>query len=321
VGSALGDLVITLRSHAISLAAVFLALAIGVVLGSGLLSDTLLSGLREEKRDLHAQIDDLTDEKNALNEKLSAADDFDTQVAGRIVGSALADTSVVVFRTPDADPGDVEAVTRIIGQAGGSVTATLELTQEFVDANSAEKLRTVVGSSVLPAGTQLSTTLVDQGSQAGDLLGIALLTPRDPAAPKVNDEQRETVLASLRETGFLSYPDGAVGAANAAVVVTGGGLGDDAGNQGATVARFAAALAPHGSGVVLAGRDGSASGTAAVAVVRSDPSLSGVVSTVDDIGAESGRITTVLGVQELAAGGRPGQYGVGQGAAAVTVAQ
>lgn len=312
---------ISLRSHAISLAAVFLALAIGVVLGSGLLSDTLLSGLRDEKRDMQAQINGLTDEKNALNEKLSAANDFDAQVAGRIVGNALKDRSVVVFRTPDADDGDVDGVTRIIGQAGGNVTATLALTQEFVDANSAEKLRTVVGSSVLPAGTQLRTTLVDQGSQAGDLLGIALLSPRDPAAPRVNDQQRETVLASLRETGFLSYPDGAIGSADAAVIVTGAGLGDDAGNQGSTVARFAAGLAPHGSGVVVAGRDGSATGTAAVAVIRSDPSLNSVVSTVDDIGAESGRITAVLGIQDLEAGGKPGQYGVGQGATAVTVTQ
>lgn len=312
---------ISLRSHAISLAAVFLALAIGVVLGSGLLSDTLLSGLRDEKRDLQSQINGLTDEKNALNEKLSAANDFDTQVSSRIVANALRDKSVVVFATPDAEDGDVDAVNRIIGQAGGSVTATLGLTQEFVDANSAEKLRTVVGSSVLPAGTQLSTTLVDQGSQAGDLLGIALLNPRDPAAPRVNDQQRETVLAALRETGFLSYPDGALGAADAAVIVTGAGLGDDAGNQGATVARFAAGLAPHGSGVMVAGRDGSATGTAAVAVVRSDPGLNSVVSTVDDIGVESGRITAVLGLQDLAAGGKPGQYGVGQGATAVTVTQ
>ncbi|CAN5872479.1 copper transporter [soil metagenome] len=312
---------ITLRSHAISLAAVFLALAVGVVLGSGLLSDTLLSGLRDEKKDLQTQIEALTDEKNALNEKLGAANDFDTQLAGRIVNTALAGKSVVLFQTPDADAGDVESMARIIGQAGGTVAATLGLTQEFVDANSAEKLRTVVGSSVLPAGTQLSTALVDQGSQAGDLLGIALLTPRDPNAPRVNDDQRATVLAALRETGFLSYPDATIGAADAAIIVTGGGLGDEAGNQGSTVARFAAAMAPHGSGVVVAGRDGSATGTAAVAVVRSDESLNSVVSTVDDIDVESGRITAALGLQELVDGAHPGQYGVGQGATAVTVAQ
>lgn len=312
---------ITLRSHAISLAAVFLALAIGVVLGSGLLSDTLLSGLRDEKKDLQSQIESLTDEKNVLNEKLGAANDFDTQLAGRIVNGALADKSVVLFQTPDANASDVESMARIVGQAGGTVVTTLGLTQEFVDANSAEKLRTVVGSSVLPAGTQLSTALVDQGSQAGDLLGIALLTPRDPAAPRVTAEQRDSVLAALRETGFLSYPDGSVGAADTAIVVTGGELGDDAGNQGSTVARFAAAMAPHGSGVVVAGRDGSATGTAAVAVVRSDESLNSVVSTVDDVDVESGRITAALGLQELVGGARPGQYGVGQGATSVTVAQ
>ena len=72
---------ISLRQHAISLAAVFLALAIGVVLGSGLLSDTLLSGLRDEKKDLQGQINTLTDQKNALNEKLGAADDFNTQMS------------------------------------------------------------------------------------------------------------------------------------------------------------------------------------------------------------------------------------------------
>jgi hypothetical protein len=313
--------VISLRQHAISLAAVFLALAIGVVLGSGLLSDTLLSGLRDEKRDLQNQINSLTDDKNLLNEKLSAENDFDAQMAGRIVRDTLAGKSVVLFRTPDANDDDVEAVSKIVAQAGGSVTGTLGLTQEFVDANSAEKLRTVVSSSVLPAGTQLSTTLVDQGSQAGDLLGIVLLTNRDPAVPSVNDAQRETVLTALRDTGFLSYDNDRPASANAAVIVTGGALGDDAGNQGATVARFASALAAHGSGTVIGGRDGAASGTAAVAVTRSDAGLSSAVSTVDDIDTGSGRITAVLGLQQLISGGHPGQYGVGQGATAITVKQ
>ena len=53
---------ISLRQHALSLAAVFLALAVGVVLGSGFLSDTLLSSLRDEKRDLYTQINGLNDQ-------------------------------------------------------------------------------------------------------------------------------------------------------------------------------------------------------------------------------------------------------------------
>ncbi len=312
---------ISLRTHAISLAAVFLALAIGVALGSGLLSKTVLSGLRDDKQEMQTQIDGLVDEKNALNEKLAAAGEFDGQMAPRILRDALATKSVVLFRTPDAKDDDVEALSRMVEQAGATVSGTVALTDEFVDANSAEKLLSVVNSPIVPAGAQLSTKFVDQGSQAGDLLGIALLINRDPKVPAVDDQQRDTVLTALRDTGFITYGADRIGAANAALIVTGGGLGDDAGNRGATVARFAAGLAPHGSGTVVAGRDGTASGTAAVAVTRSDAALSSSVSTVDDVDAASGRITTVLALQDLINGGRPGQYGIGQGAASVTIPQ
>jgi len=320
--SELGDIaVISLRHHAISLAAVFLALAVGVVLGSGVLSDTLLSGLRTEKQDLQKQITALTDQRNALNEKLGAANEFDSQMAGRMVHDALAGKTVVLFRTPDADSDDVDALARVISDAGGTVTGTVSLTQEFVEANSAEKLRSVVNSSIVPPGAQLSTTLVDQGSQAGDLLGIALLINKNPAIKPADDAQRETVLATLRDTGFLTYQGDRLAASDAAVVVTGGQLGDNAGNQGATVARFAAALAPHGSGAILVGRDGSASGTSAVAVTRADAGMAAALSTVDDIGAESGRITTTLALQNLIRGAQPSQFGIGPGAASVTVPQ
>jgi Copper transport outer membrane protein, MctB len=316
---------ISLRQHAISLAAVFLALAIGVVLGSGFFSDTLLSGLRNEKRDMAAQITGLTDQKNALNEKLSASNNFDSQVIGRIVHDALGGKTVVIFRTPDAKDDDVAAVSKIVGLAGGSVTGTVSLTQEFVAANSAEKLRSVVNSSVLPAGTQLSTKLVDQGSQAGDLLGIALLAKPDaPAgAPAgIDDTQRDTVLAALRETGFITYqPSDHIPVANAALIVTGGALPADAGNQGVTVARFAAALAPHGTGTLLAGRDGSSTGSTAVAVTRADAGMAGAISTVDDVDVEPGRITAILGLHDLVNGAHTGQYGTGHGATSVTVPQ
>jgi len=312
---------ISLRQHAFSLASVFLALAVGVVLGSGFLSDTLLSSLRDEKRDLYTQINGLNDQKNVLTEKLSAANNFDNQLVGRIVHDALGGKTVVVFRTPDAKDDDVAAVSKIVGQAGGTVTGTVSLTQEFVDANSAEKLRTVVNSSILPAGAQLSTKLVDQGSQAGDLLGITLLSNPNPT-PAVEDVQRDTVLAALRDTGFITYqPADHIGAANAAIVVTGGALPQDAGNQGVSVARFSAALAPHGSGALLAGRDGSATGGAAVAVTRADAGMAAAISTVDDVDTAPGRITAILGLHDLVNGGHVGQYGTGRGATSITVPQ
>ena len=309
---------ISLRTHAISLAAVFLALAVGVVLGSGFFSDTVLSGLRSDKADLRTEINTLTDEKNELNERLSAAGEFDGAMAPKILRDTLRDKAVVIFRTPDAADDDVDAVLRLVGLGGATSTATISLTPQFVEANSSEKLLSVVNSPIVPVGRQLSTASLDQGSAAGDLLGIALLRGKEPAVP---DDQREIVLSTLRDTGFISYDAPPVGAADTAVIITGGSLGDDAGNRGATVARFAAGLAPHGGGIVLAGRDGSATGTAAVAVTRADAALSGTVSTVDDVDVESGRITTALALGDLLGGGQPGRYGIGQGATSVTVPQ
>ncbi|MCB1292117.1 MAG: copper transporter, partial [Mycobacterium sp.] len=300
------------RRRVITLAAVIVALAVGFVLGARLNSGPMLSVLRNDKGDLQQRVDALVQENRALGERLSAADDFDAAMSERMVRGALADKSVVIFRAPDAQGADVDGVVRLIGQAGGSVTGTVELTSEFINGNSGEKLRSVVNSPIVPPGTQLNTDLVDEGAQAGDLLGIALLINRDAAAEPVDDAARDTVLASLRDTGFLTYGE-LPGAANAAVVVTGGALAQDAGNQGATVARFAAGLAPHGAGTVLAGRAGSAAGVSAVALVRAEPNMSALVSTVDDVDAESGQITTVLALQSMIGGGPPGQYGVGAG--------
>jgi hypothetical protein len=308
------------RHRVIWLAAVFLALAAGVVLGSLALSGPLVSGLRGDKGGLQEQITALDGKNLLLSEKLSAADQFDTQMSGRIVRDALAGKSVVLIRTPDAEDDDVDAMSRLVGQAGGVLTGTLGLTTEFVDGNSAEKLRSVVNSPIVPPGAQLNTSLIDPSAQAGDLLGIVLLINRDPKMAPVDDGARDGVLSALRDTGFLT-DDNRMGAANTAIVVTGGPLPDDAGNQGVGVARFAAALAPHGSGVVLSGRDGTATGVSAVAVARSDAALSGAVTTVDDIGAASGRITTVLALQSMIAGGPPGKYGHGEGASSVTIPQ
>ena len=306
----------SIRHIVLSLAAVFAALAIGVVLGARVLSGP--HAAYHGDGGLTQQVSTLTDETSALREQLSAADEFDAQMSARIVRDTLAGKSVALIRTPDAEDSDVDALRGLIEQAAGAVTGTIALTPEFVDGDSAEKLRSVVVSPIVPAGAQLSTTLTDAGAQAGDLLGIALLINRDPAVAPAGEAERDTVLAALRDTGFLTYA-GAIGAADTALVVTGGALPADSGTRGATVARFAAAMAPHGSGTVLAGRLDPAGTVSAVAVTRADAGLSGALSTVDDVDTAAGRITAVLALRAMADGAPAQQYGVGPGATARTV--
>lgn len=122
-----------------------------------------------------------------------------------MVKDALADRKVVLITTPEADRSDVDGIAQLISTAGGSVSGRIGLTDQFTDANQGERLRTIVNSSILPAGTQLRTDAVDQGSQAGDLVGIVLQIPRDPAPP-VTDEQRNTALSALRQSDSSPTP-------------------------------------------------------------------------------------------------------------------
>lgn len=307
---------ISLRQHAISLAAVFLALAVGVVLGSSVLSDGLLSGLGDDKKDLQSQVNTLQKEVNNQQLQIDSADDFDSAMAGRIVRGALADRTVIVVTAPTATPADVDAAIKMITESGASISGRVALTDSFVDSSGADQLRATV-TNVVPAGTQLSTGAVDSGSIAGDLLGSVLLLNKDTAQPQSTPQELELALQTLRSGGFIAYDDGSVRPGQLALIVTGGEAAPE-GNHGAIIARFSAAMDSRGAGAVLAGATGSADGNGAVAVVRSDSALSSHLSTVDNVDRISGQITVVLALQaEL--DNRTGQYGVGPGASAVTL--
>ncbi|WP_072690097.1 copper transporter [Rhodococcus marinonascens] len=311
---------ISRRQHAVSIAAIFLALAIGVVMGSGLLSSGLVSGLRDDKAGLQTDIEKANERNNQLTEQLNSADGFDSAVGGRVVVDSLAQRTVMVVTTPDADPADLDGINRIVAAAGGSVTGRVSLTDAFVDATGGDRLRTVV-NNVIPAGVTLRTGAIDQGSLAGDLLGSVLLLDKGTGTPQSSAEEMALALQTLRGAGFISYEDGAVQPAELAVVLTGNhganeGVG---GNRGAVVARFAGAFDARGGGAVLAGRSGSAQGNGAVAVARADAALSAALTTIDNIDREAGKITIPLALQEQLAGGA-GRYGTGPGAGGITVA-
>ncbi|WP_327120802.1 copper transporter [Nocardia sp. NBC_01730] len=306
---------VSMRQHAISIVGIFLALAIGVVLGSQTLAADLLSGLRADKADLRQQVDVLAEHSRRLADELTSADRFIAGSSSRILASTLADRSVVVFTTQDADPGDVEGVTKALETSGVAVTGRIALTDAFVDAAEGDRMRTAV-TNVIPAGTQLRTGAVDQGSMAGDLLGLVLLLDPVDGQARSTPEELGLVLETLRGGGFLAYGDTPVRPAQLAVVVTGNGAESA---HGSDIARFAGALRGRGSGVVLAGRPGAAEGPGPIAVVRTDAALAAQVTTVDNLDREIGRVTTVLGLGEQLNGGA-GRYGTGTKATSLTLA-
>ncbi|MEV0247005.1 copper transporter [Nocardia sp. NPDC050712] len=309
---------ISVRQHLISIVGIFLALAIGVVLGSQTLAADMLTGLRSDKTELRQQVDQLAEQNRRRTDELNAADRFIAGSSDRILKGALADRTVVVFTTPDADPADVEAVSRGLDTAGAAVTGRIALTDAFLDASEGDRMRTSL-TNVIPAGAQLRTGAVDQASLAGDLLGLVLL--QDPAnpQPRSTPEELALVLETLRGGGFLAYGDTPNRPAQLALLITGNGARAAENNQGANIARFAGALRARSSGTVLAGRAGAAEGPGPIAELRSDAVLATTVTTIDHLDREIGRVTTVLGLSEQLNGGS-GRYGTGEKATSLTFA-
>ncbi|MEU5696141.1 copper transporter [Actinosynnema sp. NPDC020468] len=296
---------ISLRYHIVSITAVFLSLAVGVVLGSTAISGRLLSGLTDDNSALGREVAGLQSERNALNAKLTDADSFATSVGPLAVRGQLTDRTVVLVTTADARPNDRDAVAELLRASGASVSGELQLTDSFVDPNKADQLRDLV-ARLQPAGVQLPTGS-DPGTRAGGLLGALLLLNKDNQ-PQASEAESAAALAGLTSAGFVK-PGQGLRPAQLAVVLTGGAAsGDSAGDRAAVVARFATQLDRSGAGVVLAGGEGSANGTGALGVVRADTAATSVLTTVDDVGTAAGRIVVVLSLREQL-DGKAGRYG------------
>ncbi|WP_026424343.1 copper transporter [Actinokineospora inagensis] len=297
---------ISLRYHVISIAAVFLALAVGVVLGSTTLSRSLLSGLSSQNTDLGSQVSHLEQERNGLNARLADGDAFAGAVGPLAVRGALDKRTVVLITTGDARPADRDAVKGLIGGAGATVTGEVQLTDAFADPAKADQLKEIV-TRLLPAGVQLPTAN-DPGTLAGGLLGPLVLINKADNKPQASPAETAAALSGLTDGGFLAATPN-LKPAQLAVILTGGAAaGVKAGDRAAVIARFATQVDRSGAGTVLAGGAGSADGTGAVGVVRADTAATSILSTVDNVDVPAGRVVTVLALVEQL-DGKAGRYG------------
>jgi hypothetical protein len=292
---------ISFRYHLVSIAAVFLALAVGVVLGSAGVSDRLLSAVSHQADDLAGQVQTLRAERDGLAAGQRASDEFARRVGPAAVRGQLQGSSVTLV-TSGADPTDREAVLALLQQSGATVGGEVALTPAVGDPARGDQLRALT-AELLPTGAQLPAA-TDTGSLVGGLLGGIVLAGGQPIAP----QQADAVLAGLAAAGFVA-PGQRPQPGNAVLVLTGGALeGVDAGDAAAVVARLAAQLDRVGGGAVLAGRAGSADATGAVGVARADPGIVQRISTVDDLHTGAGQVSAVLALREQL-DGRAGSYG------------
>lgn len=302
---------ITLRYHIVSIAAVFLALAVGVVLGTSSVSEGLLTAVSGEKQELRAQVDELGAERAQLKAQADAADRFDTTIAPMAVRGQLSGRSVVVISSADTEDGHRAAMTKLLRDSGADITGEVRLGEGLTDPDRTDQLRGVV-TQLLPAGVQLPTA-ADPGTLAGGLIGPLTLVNPQTGQPQAADDARAAALSGLAGGGYATASEG-LRPAQLAVVLTGGRLeGDNAADRATALARLATQIDRSGQGAVLAGTTGSADGRGAVGVARVDPAMSSSLSTVDNAETGAGRVAVVMAAREQA-DRQAGHYGVASSA-------
>jgi Copper transport outer membrane protein, MctB len=303
-------LVIDFRYHLVSLIAVFLAVALGIVIGTTALNEPILADIENQVADLEQDKRSLEDQTQQLQTRLDTTDAFEEAIAPALVDGTLAGQTVLLISTnEDVAPEIVEQVTTLIGDAGGSVSGALSLRPEYSDPSTASSLQSYATGGGLPAGVELTAT-DDAGQLIGSLLGQVLMTSPGGTAPDASAVS--SVLSGLTALDVLSQDSDAVAPADYAVVLTAGAFsGDDAAERNETLVELVSALDAAGSGAVVAGDAGSAGENGLVGVIRADPTVSAAISTVDNVDTAAGRISTVLALGSEGEG-TSGKYGTGE---------
>ena len=274
---------ITLRHHLLTIVAVFLALAAGIVLGGGPLSDVGPTAATS------------SGETDAAPAADRAQTDYTESVVSALgpatVGGRLAERSVAVVTVPGADEQVVTALTEQVTAAGGTVSARYDLSEDIVDPGQ-KSLVDTLGSQLLTQ--QAEGDVAAEAStydRIGQLLGLAIAT-KEAGGQDVNGKAR-AVVDAVTGAGLMAEP-GEVAQRSPLVLVV---LGTDAGDEGsdAILAGLAQGLAVQAAGVVVAGVT-SDGGEGQLGRLRADPA-SAAVATLDGVDTAAGRVATVLTLQ------------------------
>jgi hypothetical protein len=300
--------VISFRFHLVSLVAAFLALAVGIVIGTTLADRAIIDGLRSRVDTVSANLD----ERQAANERLQAENeglrDYLDQAGAGLVDDDLTGQPVVVVSAAGVDGDVVDRTVARLQDAGAEVRGRVGVRPEW--ALDEPELR-----AELARGLDLP-----RRDPAAMRDRLARLLVADLASPVAVSDDGTGAIDVARDLGLVDYEelDDVVLAEDdelAFVTVT-GPAADPRADVDDVVDAAAAAAAPtvatEAFDAAAAEELGVVRGDA-LAEVREDEVLAEVVATVDDLDVEVGRLTLVLVLAD-ALEGRVGHYGSGPSA-------
>jgi hypothetical protein len=298
--------VISFRYHLVSIVSVFLALALGVLVGTTVVRPGLIEELDRRTEAAVKNADELRQLVSELRTEVQFRDRFAQAVEPLLIEGRLTGREVVMVTLEGVDASDVDTVRRALESAGASVVTELVITSRMAlsDEGARMDLAAAIG---MPASTEPEAL----SESAGQQLGTRLASGPDSAPPDLLDR--------LATGGFVEFQGGSafegIGGVEQPVVLLAGGPGVPAVDP-AVLATVAETLAQSFHPVVAA--ETLETEYPFVALVRANGGIDGRVVTVDNADQIPGRVAVVLGLEDLLlspAGG--GDYGEKDGASSL----
>jgi len=309
--------VIDFRYHLVSIVAVFLALAIGIVIGASALKPELLSAFNNassrEQREITAQRAAI---KNQMDQ-LGSNQAFAQSAAPVLLNSLLEGQHVALVTAPGADATTITGVTAALKLAGATITVQAQLQPAFFNTSAGtQNSLEVLAQETAPPGLLLQPTppganpqIVGQ-QQAARVLAAALVTK----GGDLPADQANTIISGFKDQGFLQLSPAAAAAPAqatlAVVIIPASSPSADADPANLALISVAEQLSLSSRGVVLAGTlSGSGPGSAIDELTSGSTGVQ--LSSVNNADTETGQIIVAQALSSLLAGNKPQAYGVG----------
>ena len=303
---------INLRYHIVSLVAVFLALGLGIVMGSTVIDRVTVDALNDNLDDVRRSVGAIREENRKLGDQIKQGQDFAETTRDQLLRGHLRNVPVMVVAIAGIDRRPVDELRRALAGAQATMQGTIWFTAKMRLASDGD-VRALAGALDLP---------VDRPEVVRRQALARVASARESASADASP------LAALQSAGFLTYEGPSPPASTTTsstplalaslplpntryLVISGAGaeVGDD------VVAVPLSQAYAQASGRVVAAESGvDTDGGRAVFVglLRGDV-LSTRLSTVDNIESPMGQTAAVLALEDLGVP-RYGHYGVGPGA-------
>ena len=316
---------ISFRFHVVSITAIFLAIAIGVVVGSTYVDELTVDQLRNRIETVEDRADATRGENGRLEDQLATTREYVDLSSEYAVTDRLTDVPVFLTAVRGVDEAAVERTLVLARRAGGIVPGIVWLEPRWAAEGDEdlEALAAIVDSSATSSPEDLWAAAWED--IAGELATDPVPDPGAGATDPGSDPEAgaPSTLSELEAAGFLAVdtldddavaPDDLLGTSPRVVVLTGARADDEI----ADLVPVAVAASVDAGLVTLIGdvyvTAAEAPGRATEVIASLDEALLESSVLVDDVDLEAGRVAVVLAL-DAAGGGEVGRhYGYGDGA-------